>query len=126
MQSPSLLGLAALTLGLTGCAILGFGPPTAIVDGWVYAAEDQVPLPNAEVCAFGSDTTCVRADAAGYYRIRLVAQTIVLRFRFGQLPPAVSDTVRVEPPLGQSVSCAISNRLVLADDPLPCLRVIGR
>lgn len=126
MQSRFLLALAALALGATGCAILGFGPLTAIVDGWVYAAEEQVPLPNAEVCAFGADTTCVRADGDGYYRIRLVAQTLVLRFRFGQLPPAVSDTVRVEPPLGLTVSCALSNRLVLSDEPLPCLRVIGR
>jgi len=107
-------------MALSGCALLGFGPPTGTIEGNVYLAESAEPIPHAEVCVFGMDTTCVRANAQGYYRIRLSEQTIVLRFRSGQLTPAASDTLRVTPPGRYRVDCGISGRLVISDRPLRC------
>lgn len=118
MQSRFLLALAA-TAALTGCALLGFGPKMALVEGTVYLADGSL-VPHAEVCAFGLDTTCVRADEKGHYRMRRVEQTVSLRFRAGQLTPATSDTLRVVPPGRYQVDCAISGRLVISDRPQPC------
>jgi len=118
MQSRTVLIVALSTLG-AGCYLF-FGPPTSRVQGWIYAVESQEPLPRAEVCAFGLDTLCVRADGQGHYSMRLTEQTVVFRFRYGALPPAASDTVRILPPQRYTVSCAISNRLVLSDQPVPC------
>lgn len=119
MQSRFLLALAATT-ALTGCALLGFGPKTATVEGMVYLADDGSLIPHAEVCAFGLDTLCVRADENGRYRMRRTEQTVSLRFRAGQLPPAVSDTVRLVPPGRYQMDCAISGRLVISDRPQRC------
>jgi hypothetical protein len=119
MQSRVLLALAA-SATVTGCALLGFGPKTAVVEGTVYFADDGRPIPHAEVCAFGLDTTCVRADGKGRYRMRRTEQTVSLRFRAGQLPPAASDSVRMVPPGHYRVDCAISGRLVISDRPQPC------
>ena len=119
MQSRFLLALAATAM-VSGCALLGFGPKTSLIEGHVYLADDGSLVPHAEVCAFGLDTACVRADAQGRYSMRRTEQTIVLRFRAGQLTPAVSDTLRVAPPGRITVDCAISGRLVISDRPLPC------
>ena len=119
MQSRLLLALAATTV-LSACAFLGFGPPTSVIQGVVFLAEDGGVVPHAEVCAFGLDTTCVRADATGHYQLRRTEQTLVLRFRAGQLIPAVSDTIRLAPPESYTVDCAISTRLVISDRPIPC------
>jgi hypothetical protein len=121
MQSRVLFALAASACA-AGCALLGFGPPTSVVEGTVFLAEDMTPVARAEVCAFGIDTTCVRANEAGHYRIRLAAQTIVLRFRAGTLTPAASDSLRVVPPGRYRVDCAVSGRFVISDRPLPCQR----
>jgi hypothetical protein len=91
-----------------------------VVEGTVYLAGDGRVVPYAEVCAFGLDTTCVRADAKGRYRMRLVEQTVSLRFRAGQLPPAVSDSVRLVPPGRYRADCTIPDRLVISDRPQPC------
>lgn len=120
MQLPRYLALAGAAMAFTGCALLGFGPPTGLVEGNVFLAETGRPLPRAEVCAFGMDTTCIRADDEGHYRIRISEQTLVLRFRSAQLPPAASDSIRVTPPGRYQVDCGISNRLVISDRPLPC------
>jgi len=119
MSSRFVLAVAA-SATLTGCALLGFGPPTSVIEGHVYLADDGSTVPHAEVCAFGLDTSCVRADARGHYRLRRTQQTLVLRFRAGQLPPAISDTLRLTPPEQYTVDCAISGRLVISDRPLPC------
>jgi hypothetical protein len=96
------------------------------VEGWVYSAESQAPLPSAEVCALGLDTLCVRADHEGHYSVRLTEQTLVLRFRYGALTPAASDSLRITPPATFTVSCALSGRLVVSDRPVPCRPVPGR
>lgn len=120
MQFPQRLALAACSALLGGCALLGLGPPVSTIEGDVFLADQGVRIPYAEICAFGIDTTCVRADAQGHYRLRLTEQTIVLRFRAGQLPMAVSDTLRLQPPTRYGVSCGITDRLVISDRPLPC------
>lgn len=120
MQLPRHLALAGFSVALGGCALLGFGPPTGIIEGNVFFAESGTPVPHAEVCLFGMDTTCVRADRGGDYRVRVTEQTIVLRFRSGQLPPAGSDSLRVIPGSRSRVDCGLSQRLVISDRPLPC------
>jgi hypothetical protein len=120
MRLPRHLALAGIAVALGGCALLGFGPPSGIVEGNVFFAESGAPIPFAEVCAFGLDTTCVRADSRGHYRVRLPVQTTVLRFRSGQLPPAGSDTLRVNEGDRLTVDCGIAGRLVISDRPLPC------
>jgi hypothetical protein len=124
MQSRTALIVALSVLG-AGC-MLFFGPPTSRVQGWAYAFEEQVPLPQAEVCALGLDTLCVRADGRGHYSMRLTEQTAVFRFRYGALAPAASDTVRIVPPQGYTINCALSNRMVLSDQPVACQPVQGR
>jgi len=104
---------------------MGFGPPTAVIEGTVYLADDGSTLGHAEVCAFGLDTTCVRADGAGRYRLRRTEQSVSLRFRAGQLT-AATDTLRVLPPGRYQVDCAISGRLVISDRPPPCQPAPGR
>lgn len=125
MQSRTLLVLA-LSLPSSGCALLGFGPPTARVEGWVYALEDQVPLPRADVCALGTDTVCIRADRAGHYSMRLTEQQVVFRFRYGPLGPAVSEPMHLVAPGRYTVNCALSNRMLVSDQPVPCQPVAGR
>jgi hypothetical protein len=126
MQLPRHFALAGLTAALAGCALLGFGPPTGIVEGQVFSAGSGAPIPHAEVCVFGMDTTCVRADSRGQYRVRLPEQIIVLRFRAGQLPPAGSDTLHVTLASRITVDCGISERLVITDRLLPCQPRPGR
>jgi hypothetical protein len=92
----------------------------------VYSAELQTPLPQAEICAMGIDTICVRADRAGHYSFSLTEQTVVLRFRYGALPPAASDTIQIVPPQPYTLNCALSDRLILSDKPVPCQPVPGR
>lgn len=116
----------ALPLALLAGGCVLFGPPTTVVEGWIYAIDEQRPLPRAEVCAFGLDTTCVRANGDGHYRIKLVEQIVVLRFRYGSLPPAASDTLRIVPPGRLTLNCGLTSRLVLTDSALPCQPVPGR
>jgi hypothetical protein len=92
----------------------------------VYSLENQAPLPQAEVCAFGLDTTCVRTDSRGRYSLSLTEQTVVFRFRYGALQPAASDTIRVLPPQRYTVNCSITNRMIVSDQPVPCQPVPGR
>jgi hypothetical protein len=119
------LVVPAILLAAIGCALLGFGPVTSVIQGWAVSASDQRPLPQAEVCAFGLDTICVRADRHGKYSLRLTEQTVWLRFRWGSLPMAMSDTLRVTPPQKYTVSCGLTDRLVLSERPLPCQPVTG-
>jgi hypothetical protein len=126
MHSSRRLALVSLSIALSGCALLGFGPPTGLVEGDVFLVESGEPIPHAEVCVFGMDTTCVRANEQGHYQVRLPEQTISLRFRSGQLTPAASDTLRVTPPGRYQVDCGISGRLVISDRPLRCQPLPGR
>jgi hypothetical protein len=124
MQSRTVLIVALCALS-AGCYLF-FGPPRSRIRGLVYSVEQQAPLPRAEICALGLDTICVRADGKGRYSLSLPEQTIVLRFRFGALTPAASDSIRLLPPAPVTVNCALSSRLVLSERPVPCQPVPGQ
>lgn len=124
MQSRTGLVLAITLLG-SACAFRVFGPARSRVEGWVYTIEDARPLPQAEVCAMGLDTACVRADQRGHYQVHLTEQTVVFRFRYGALAVAVSDSLVVLPPARYTVNCALTSRMVLSDHPIPCQPVPG-
>lgn len=109
-----------------GCALLGFGPKMSLIEGWAVTADGQQPLPQAEVCSFGRDTVCVRADRKGRYALRLRAQSSWLRFRWGSLPMAMTDTIEIVPPQKYTVSCALRNVMVLSERPQPCQPVTAR
>lgn len=120
-----LVAVLFLIVLLSGCALLGFGPPTGVVEGRVQQAPSYAPAAYAEVCVFGSDTTCIRTGRNGHYKIKLTEQTVWLRFRFGNQHPHRSGTVHVVPGTHTEVDCALADRMVLSTDPLPCLPVRG-
>jgi len=91
------------------------------LSGSVVAFETGEPIPHAEVCVFGSDTTCVRADARGRYHARVRPGTVTVRFRSAGMPLAFVRDVAVAAGDTQ-VSCAMSGRLSLADE-ARCLAV---
>jgi hypothetical protein len=74
----------------------------------------------------GLDTVCVRADGKGHYSLSLTQQTVVFRFRYGALSPAASDTINIVPPQRYTLSCALTDRLILSDQPVACQPVPGR
>jgi hypothetical protein len=103
------------------------GPPAVKLEGQVYVVEEQRPLPNAEVCAFGADTVCVATDTQGHFRVEfrstilLQGGALTLRFRTSGLPPAVAELHNVTPGEMTRVDCGISNRLTLSTEPATCL-----
>ena len=113
--------LAALATG--GCALLGFGPPTGVIEGWVQQAPSFTPAAFAEVCVYGADTLCKRTDRNGHYRFRLTEQTVWLHFRFGNQHPHRSESFSIVTGSRIEVSCALADRLVVSTDPVPCLPV---
>lgn len=99
--------------------------PAATLDGSVFAFETGEPIPYAEVCVFGGDTTCVRADAKGGYRVRVSVGTVTVRFRTAGRPFAVVRGVEVAARSTVHVSCALSGRVSLADEAV-CLPAPNR
>lgn len=91
------------------------GPVTAL-DGSVFAFETGEPIPHAEVCVFGSDTTCVRADGRGRYRIRVQPGTVTVRFRSPGMPFAVVRGVQLSMGSTVRVNCTVSGRISLAEE----------
>ena len=127
MQCRTLLLLTALGSS-TACwaqGTLSRTGPLAILDGAVIAFETGDPVPRAEVCVFGGDTTCVRADPSGRYRTRVPAGTVTVRFRTPGLPLAVVRDVELTPGATVHLSCAMSGRLSLAEE-IACLPVASR
>lgn len=122
----TLAAVAALAACVPGSPIY-FGPPIITIEGTVFAFETQEPIPNAEVCAFGADTTCVQADRTGRYRLALAVEHVdergelTLRFRIGGIRPAVTTVEHLEPGTVTAVSCAISTRMSLSREPTACL-----
>lgn len=124
MQCRTLLALATLGSS-TACWAQGrFGQPVSVatLDGRVIAFETGEPIPHVEVCVFGSDTTCVRADAGGRYRARVTPGTVTVRFRTPGLPLAVVRSLEVLAGQSASVSCAMSGRIGLREE-TACLPV---
>lgn len=113
--------LPVLLPALAGCALLGFGPPTGTIQGTVQQAPSYLPAPFAEVCVFGADTVCVRADRDGHYKLRLTEQAFWIRFRFGNQHPHQSASLRITVGQTLEVNCALVDRVILNDDPVACL-----
>lgn len=122
MTRPARYLALLATLGLCACGFRGLNKPVAAqVNGHVYLAETGKPIPQAEVCAFGEDTTCVRANDNGFYRLYLTAQTVTLRFRFSRLaPPGLLHDVHVGTN-STSIDCTLTNRPSASGQPIPCL-----
>jgi hypothetical protein len=103
------------------------GPPIVNLQGVVYSIEDRTPLPGAEVCVFGADTVCIAADQRGRYaayvrdRQLLEGGHVRVRFRLTGLRPAFADLDSLAPGDQITLDCAISTRMTLGTDPVPCL-----
>lgn len=121
--------ILAASLGIAGCTFArGFkgvlAPATQEVSGVVYLASTNKPIPYAEVCAFGADTTCDRADGKGHYSLFIVPQVVTLRFRYNtNSPPGLLTNVSVTSAKPVVANCALSDRVSLNLTPVPCLNV---
>lgn len=128
MQCRTLLAVAALGSTVACWAqqrhLLGSSQPVTVLTGSVVSFETGAPIPQAEVCVFGSDTTCVRADTQGRYRAQVRPGTVTVRFRLTGMPPAFVRAAVITAGNAQ-ISCAMSGRLSLADE-APCLSVPAR
>ncbi|MFQ5551726.1 MAG: carboxypeptidase-like regulatory domain-containing protein [Gemmatimonadales bacterium] len=122
MQLRKLLILGAFLLA--GCmpgTLIYLGPEFATVRGAVFSLEGHTPLPGAEVCLYGSDTTCVRANDNGEYRIFLAREeTVTLRYRVAGARPAVIMGIHLTPPEVVILNCTLSTRLTLSTEPGAC------
>ncbi len=121
--------MLAASLGTAGCTFArGFkgvlAPATGQIIGAVYLASTNQPIPYAEVCAFGADTTCDRADGNGHYSLFVVPQIVTLRFRYNTTsPPGLLRDVTVTTAKPVVANCALSDRVSLNLTPVPCLPV---
>lgn len=103
-----------------------FGPPVVTLEGDVAVFETGQPLPETEVCVFGADTVCLKADSKGHYWTQIREQTLLehgavtVRFRAPGLPLAVAELRDLTPGQKSTADCAISDRVTLAGGPLPC------
>jgi hypothetical protein len=122
----TLSSAAALAACVPGGPIY-FGAPIVNLQGAVYSIEDRAPLAGAEVCVFGADTVCIAADQdgryAGYVRDRQLLEGghVRVRFRIAGLRPAFADLDSLVPGDQVTLDCAISTRMTLGTDPVPCL-----
>ena len=131
MRLPLASTLAALAFAacVPGSPVYIGKADTVTFEGEVYAFEDRVPVPQAEVCLFGTDTLCVRADNKGHYWMSTYGSmvmddsTVVLRFRIQGGQPAYSTQVGMTDDEKREVSCAISNRVTLSNQPRACLPI---
>ena len=101
--------------------------PVVTFEGEVYVFETREPAGLAEVCAFGADTLCVRANERGHYWLQVRAQILLeggemtLRFRVPGMHPSAARLSEVEADSKTTVSCSISNRASFSMEPRACL-----
>ena len=131
MRFPLASALAALAFAACvpgGPVYIGVSD-TVTFEGVVYVFEERVPIPQAEVCLFGTDTLCVRADDKGHYWMSTYGSmvmddsTVVLRFRIDGVQPAYSTQVGMTDDEKRMVNCAISNRMTLSNQRRTCLPI---
>ena len=124
--------LLALGTAITACvpgSPVYFGPPIVILVGEVQLFEERQPIPNAEVCVFGTDTLCVASDQNGSYRAEmreaflLEGKSLTVRFRAPGLPSALAELHDVETGDPTRLDCAISSRFTLSNRPVACLPI---
>lgn len=98
-----------------------FGEPVSTIRGTVFSLEDGATLARAEVCVFGSDTTCVRADDQGVYMVAWeYDEKVNIRFRITGVRPAMVEALEVVQGEIHAVDCRLSTRLSLATTPGSC------
>jgi len=128
MRRPALIAFAAAAAALA-CVPGGpiyLGPPLVTLQGLVFSFEDKRPLPDAEVCVFGTDTLCLASDQFGEYKAQvrdmmlLEGQALTVRFRPQGYPPAFAELSNLEPGEVTRVDCGISSRLTLSAEPATC------
>ena len=103
--------------------------PYAVVtfEGDVFVFETRQPAGLAEVCAFGTDTTCIRANEKGHYWMQIRAEIlgeegrVTLRFRVQGMDPSEVRLSNVEVDSKTIVDCSVSNRVSFSDEPRACL-----
>lgn len=110
-------------LGLCACGFRGFlAPESGQVNGHVYLAETGAVIPEAEVCAFGKDTTCVHANEDGFYRLYTLPQVADLRYRFSTKSPAgIIANVHISKDTARTLDCTLTGAVALNNTPVPCL-----
>ena len=131
MRLPLASAMAALAFAacVPGSPVYIGISDTVTFEGEIYVFEERVPAPQAEVCLFGADTLCVQANSKGHYwmstygSIVLEDSTVTLRFRIGGLQPAYSNQTSLSTDEKRVVSCAISNRVTLSNQPRACLPI---
>ena len=125
----SVIGVLASAACVPGSPVYIGRADTVTFEGEVYVFEERVPIPQAEVCLFGTDTLCVRADSKGHYWMSTYGSmvmddsTVVLRFRIDGVQPAYSTQVGMADDEKRMVNCAISNRVTLSNQPRTCLPI---
>ncbi len=91
------------------------------------AFEDRTPVPQTEVCVFGSDTLCIAADNNGNYRaafeptMLLEGGVVDVRFRKAGYATALLHLTGLTTGTYTDKHCAISSRVTLTRDPVDCL-----
>lgn len=120
-----LVGAAAASACVPGGPIY-VGPPVVTLSGNVMSFEGMTPLPQAEVCAFGTDTLCVATDDGGHYRMAfdpvmlLEGGVLDVRFRTAGYPTAMLHLSRLTTGKWDETDCAISSRVTLTRQPVEC------
>jgi hypothetical protein len=126
-----LVVLAAAIVAASACvpgSPVYVGPYAVVTfEGNIYVFETREPAGLAEVCAFGADTTCIRADEKGHYWMQIRAEIlgdsgeVTLRFLAQGMHPAAVHLSDLEVDSKTFVDCSISNRASLSSEPRACL-----
>lgn len=102
------------------------GPPVVTLSGTVVSFEDRSPLPQTEVCVFGTDTLCVASDDDGHYRAAFEPTmlreggVLDVRFRKTGYPTALLHLTDITTGRWDETHCAISSRVTLTRQPVEC------
>jgi hypothetical protein len=120
-----LLGAVTVSACVPGGPIY-VGPPVVTLSGAVVSFENGSPLPQTEVCVFGSDTLCVAADNGGHFRqafepgMLLDGGVLDVRFRKSGYPTAMLHLTELTTGKWDETHCAISSRVTLTRQPVEC------
>jgi hypothetical protein len=115
-----ILAVPALAACVPGSPIY-IGAGFANIRGTLFALEDMQPIPGAEVCIFGSDTTCVRTGPDGNYRTTPTKPGIVtIRFRLTGARPAAIEGFEIFLNQDYQIDCVMSTRMTLSTETGSC------
>jgi hypothetical protein len=123
MQLRSILAIT--TLGALAACVPGspvyFGSGFSTVSGTLFALEDMTPIASAEVCFFGSDTTCVRTEPDGTYEAFVTeVEPVEIRFRLTGARPAIISDLLLMPEEAYLIDCVMSTLMTLSTEPGSC------